>query len=162
MNGAGSKPRRTSRQCDVEAPVGGWLRLSTLLRKSRVLYGSDTRRRTPSWCAGSLRVDWSWAIPVYGDARGGRHRWVSCAGLRDKRVQTVLATPRRVHNGLPFEILGLDSDSPVRWPDGPQGVKCRKQWKIIGDGNEIMDDDDGKLRTWTSVPGAAGYPIRMP
>jgi hypothetical protein len=37
--------------------------------------------------------------------------WVSCAGLRDKRAETVLAALRRLQRGLPFTILGLDSDS---------------------------------------------------
>jgi len=37
--------------------------------------------------------------------------WVSCAGLRDKRAQTVLAALHGVHEGLPFKILGLDSDN---------------------------------------------------
>ena len=37
--------------------------------------------------------------------------WVSCAGLRDKRAQTVLAALRRLEEGLPFKIRGLDSDS---------------------------------------------------
>jgi hypothetical protein len=37
--------------------------------------------------------------------------WVSCAGLRDKRAQTVLAALHRLHEGLPFKIRGLDSDS---------------------------------------------------
>jgi hypothetical protein len=36
---------------------------------------------------------------------------VSCAGLRDKRAQTVLAALRRLQEDLPFRILGLDSDS---------------------------------------------------
>ena len=37
--------------------------------------------------------------------------WVSCAGLRDKRAQTVLAALRKLQEGLPFKIRGLDSDS---------------------------------------------------
>jgi hypothetical protein len=37
--------------------------------------------------------------------------WVSYAGLRDKRAQTVLAALRTLQAGLPFKLLGLDSDS---------------------------------------------------
>jgi hypothetical protein len=36
--------------------------------------------------------------------------WVSCAGLRDKRAETVLAALRRLQEGLPFKLRGLDSD----------------------------------------------------
>ena len=32
--------------------------------------------------------------------------WVSCAGLRDKRAQTVLAALHRLHEGLPFQDSG--------------------------------------------------------
>jgi hypothetical protein len=32
--------------------------------------------------------------------------WVSCAGLRDKRAQTVLAALHTLHDGLPFKSSG--------------------------------------------------------
>jgi len=40
--------------------------------------------------------------------------WVSCAGLRDKRAQTVLAALHGVHEGLPFKILSGGSNVLVR------------------------------------------------
>jgi Integrase core domain len=37
--------------------------------------------------------------------------WVACAGLRDKRSETVFHALRRLQADLPFRILGLDSDN---------------------------------------------------
>ncbi len=37
--------------------------------------------------------------------------WVACAGLRDKRCETVLHALRRLQADLPFRVLGLDSDN---------------------------------------------------
>jgi hypothetical protein len=50
--------------------------------------------------------------------------WVSCAGLRDKRAQTVLAALRTLHEGLPFRILGLDSDSGSEFLNTPLVEYC--------------------------------------
>ena len=50
--------------------------------------------------------------------------WVSCAGLRDKRAQTVLAALRTLHEGLPFRILGLDSDSGSEFLNAPLVEYC--------------------------------------
>src|SRR5258708_1225473 len=37
--------------------------------------------------------------------------WVACAGLRDKREETVFHALQRIRAELPFRILGLDSDN---------------------------------------------------
>ena len=37
--------------------------------------------------------------------------WVACAGLRDKRSETVFHALQRLCAELPFRILGLDSDN---------------------------------------------------
>ena len=37
--------------------------------------------------------------------------WVACAGLRDKRQETVFHALQRLRAELPFRILGLDSDN---------------------------------------------------
>jgi hypothetical protein len=37
--------------------------------------------------------------------------WVACAGLRDKRQETVFHALQRLQSELPFRILGLDSDN---------------------------------------------------
>jgi len=37
--------------------------------------------------------------------------WVACAGLRDKRQETVFRALQRLQADLPFRILGLDSDN---------------------------------------------------
>src|SRR5262249_29475866 len=53
--------------------------------------------------------------------------WVSCAGLRDKRAQTVLAALCRLHERLPFKILGLDSDSGSEFLNSPLLEYCTDQ-----------------------------------
>jgi hypothetical protein len=53
--------------------------------------------------------------------------WVSCAGLRDKRAQTVLAALRMLQEGLPFRILGLDSDSGSEFLNAPLVEYCAAQ-----------------------------------
>jgi len=35
--------------------------------------------------------------------------WVACAGLRDKRSETVFCALQRLQHDLPFPILGLDA-----------------------------------------------------
>jgi hypothetical protein len=37
--------------------------------------------------------------------------WVACAGMRDRRQQTVFSGLQRLQADLPFPILGLDSDN---------------------------------------------------
>jgi hypothetical protein len=37
--------------------------------------------------------------------------WVGCAGLRDKRSETVFHALRRLQADLPFRVLGLDSEN---------------------------------------------------
>jgi hypothetical protein len=53
--------------------------------------------------------------------------WVSCAGLRDKRAQTVLVALRTLQEGLPFRILGLDSDSGSEFLNAPLVEYCAAQ-----------------------------------
>jgi hypothetical protein len=53
--------------------------------------------------------------------------WVSCAGLRDKRAQTVLAALHRVRDGLPFRLRGLDSDSGSEFLNSALIEYCAEQ-----------------------------------
>jgi hypothetical protein len=54
--------------------------------------------------------------------------WVSCAGLRDKRAETVLAAICRLQHDLPFELLGLD------WACWVKIVKLCRLLRHTGDG----------------------------
>ena len=71
--------------------------------------------------------------------------WVSCAGLRDKRAQTVLAALRRVHDELPFKILGLDSDNGSEFLNGALLEYCWAQYS-------------SKARLMNSVPLSLSRP----
>ena len=72
---------------------------------------------------GALRLDRRPAVSVH-DAGGCGHRWVSCAGLRDKQAQTVLAALHRLHEGLPFRVLGVDFDSGSEFLNRPLVDYC--------------------------------------
>src|ERR1700716_558631 len=45
--------------------------------------------------------------------------WVVCAGLRDKRQETVFHALQRLQADLPFRILGLDSDNGKEFINRP-------------------------------------------
>jgi hypothetical protein len=76
---------------------------------------ADWTETVPGCVAVDVVAPWGWtgAGPfLYPLTRvDGATGWVSCAGLRDKRAQTVLAALRRLQTGLPFELLGLDAAS---------------------------------------------------
>src|ERR1700732_3932717 len=54
--------------------------------------------------------------------------WVVCAGLRDKRQETVVHALQRLQAELPFRILGLDSDNGTEFinTDGTQAHISRR------------------------------------
>jgi hypothetical protein len=54
--------------------------------------------------------------------------WVACAGLRDRRQETVISGLQRLQADLPFPILGLDSDNGGEFinTDGTQAHISRR------------------------------------
>jgi len=67
--------------------------------------------------------------------------WVSCAGLRDKRAQTVLAALRRLQEGLPFKIRGLDSDSGTEFLNSTLRDYCADQHITFTRGRPYRKND---------------------
>jgi hypothetical protein len=53
--------------------------------------------------------------------------WVACAGLRDKRQETVFHALERLQSELPFRILGLDSDNGTEFINRAAGLLHRSR-----------------------------------
>jgi len=85
--------------------------------------------------------------------------WVSCAGLRDKRAQTVLAALRTLHDGLPFRILGLDSDSGSEFLNTPLVEYCAAQRITFTRGRPYRKNDSCfvEQKNWAVVRRLVGY-----
>ena len=85
--------------------------------------------------------------------------WVSCAGLRDKRAQTVLAALHRLHEGLPFRILGLDSDSGSEFLNAPLVEYCAAQRITFTRGRPYRKNDGCfvEQKNWAVVRRLVGY-----
>ena len=85
--------------------------------------------------------------------------WVSCAGLRDKRAETVLAALRRLQRGLPFTILGLDSDSGSEFLNTTLLDYCANQ-HITFTRSRPYRKNDGcyvEQKNWAVVRRLVGY-----
>jgi hypothetical protein len=85
--------------------------------------------------------------------------WVSCAGLRDKRAQTVLAALRTLHDGLPFKILGLDSDSGSEFLNTSLLDYCADQRITFTRGRPYRKNDSCfvEQKNWAVVRRLVGY-----
>jgi hypothetical protein len=85
--------------------------------------------------------------------------WVSCAGLRDKRAQTVLAALRTLHDGLPFKILGLDSDSGSEFLNTSLLAYCADQHITFTRGRPYRKNDSCfvEQKNWAVVRRLVGY-----
>jgi hypothetical protein len=85
--------------------------------------------------------------------------WVSCAGLRDKRAQTVLAALRRVKKGLPFKLLGLVSDSGSEFLNTVLIEYCADQHITFTRGRPYRKNDGCfvEQKNWAVVRRLVGY-----
>jgi integrase-like protein len=85
--------------------------------------------------------------------------WVSCAGLRDKRAQTVLAALHRLHEGLPFKIRGLDSDSGSEFLNNALISYCADQHITFTRGWPYRKNDGCfvEQKNWAVVRRLVGY-----
>src|SRR5579859_1795399 len=85
--------------------------------------------------------------------------WVSCAGLRDKRAESVLAALHGVHEGLPFRILGLDSDNGSEFLNAPLLKYCADQHITFTRGRPYRKNDSCfvEQKNWAVVRRLVGY-----
>jgi len=85
--------------------------------------------------------------------------WVSCAGLRDKRAESVLAALHGVHEGLPFKILGLDADNGSEFLNAPLLKYCADQHITFTRGRPYRKNDSCfvEQKNWAVVRRLVGY-----
>ena len=85
--------------------------------------------------------------------------WVSCTGLRDKRAQTVLVALRRLQEGLPFRMLGLDSDSGSEFLNTMLIEYCAEQHITFTRGRPYRKNDGCfvEQKNWAVVRRLVGY-----
>ena len=85
--------------------------------------------------------------------------WVSCAGLRDKRAQTVLRALHRLHEGLPFKIRGLDSESGSEFLNSALIEYCAEQHITFTRGRPYRKNDSCYVeqKNWAVVRRLVGY-----
>ena len=85
--------------------------------------------------------------------------WVSCAGLRDKRAETVLAGLRRLREGLPFKIRGLDSDCGSEFLNTALIAYCADQHITFTRGRPYHKNDGCHVeqKNWAVVRRLVGY-----
>jgi hypothetical protein len=85
--------------------------------------------------------------------------WVSCAGIRDKRAETVLAALRRLQRSLPFTVLGLDSDSGSEFLNTTLVDYCADQHITFTRGRPYRKNDGCYVeqKNWAVVRRLVGY-----
>ena len=96
-----------------------------------------------------------WTLTLVDVATG----WVSCAGLRDKRQQTVLSALRSIHAGLPFPLLGLDADNGGEFLNAGLLEYCADQRITFTRGRPYRKNDSCfvEQKNWAVVRRLVGY-----
>jgi hypothetical protein len=124
---------------------------------------ADWTETVPGCVAVDVVARWGWtgAGPfLYPLTRvDGATGWVSCAGLRDKRAQTVLAALRRLQTGLPFELLGLDAASGSEFLNTALLDSCAEQHITFTRGRPYRKNDGCfvEQKNWAVVRRLVGY-----
>jgi hypothetical protein len=85
--------------------------------------------------------------------------WVSCAGVHDKRAQSVLAALHRLHEGLPFKIRGLDSDCGSEFLNTALIAYCADHHITFTRGRPYRKNDGCYVeqKNWAVVRRLVGY-----
>ena len=85
--------------------------------------------------------------------------WVTCAGLRDKRSETVFCGLQRLQAELPFPILGLDSDNGSEFINQVMLAYCQTE-AITFTRSRPYRKNDGchvEQKNWAVVRRLVGY-----
>jgi len=85
--------------------------------------------------------------------------WVVCAGLRDKRQETVFSGLQRLQADLPFPVLGLDSDNGGEFINRVLIAYCAEQGITITRRRQYAKNDAChiELKNWAVVRRLVGY-----
>ena len=85
--------------------------------------------------------------------------WVACAGLRDKRQETVFHALRRLQAELPFRILGLDSDNGTEFINRGLLDYCSEHGITFTRSRPYLKNDTCHVeqKNWAVVRRLVGY-----
>jgi Integrase core domain len=85
--------------------------------------------------------------------------WVACAGLRDKRAETVFAALRRLQADLPFRVLGLDTDNGSEFLNRALVDYCVSQGITFTRSRPYSKNDTCHIeqKNWAVVRRLVGY-----
>jgi hypothetical protein len=85
--------------------------------------------------------------------------WVACAGLRDKRAETVFCALQRLEADLPFAILGLDSDNGSEFINQVLVDYCTSQGVTFTRSRPYLKNDTCHVeqKNWAVVRRLVGY-----
>jgi hypothetical protein len=85
--------------------------------------------------------------------------WVACAGLRDKRQETVFHALQRLQADLPFRILGLDSDNGTEFINHVVLDYCTSQGITFTRSRPYLKNDTCHIeqKNWAVVRRLVGY-----
>jgi Integrase core domain len=85
--------------------------------------------------------------------------WVACAGLRDKRSETVFHALRRLQADLPFRILGLDSDNGTEFINRALLDYCSEHGITFTRSRPYLKNDTCHVeqKNWAVVRRLVGY-----
>ena len=85
--------------------------------------------------------------------------WVACAGLRDKRQETVFHALKRVQADLPFRILGLDSDNGTEFINRALLDYCTEHGITFTRSRPYLKNDTCHVeqKNWAVVRRFVGY-----
>jgi Integrase core domain len=85
--------------------------------------------------------------------------WVACAGLRDKRQETVFHALRRIRAELPFRILGLDSDNGTEFINRALLDYCTEHGITFTRSRPYLKNDTCHVeqKNWAVVRRLVGY-----
>jgi hypothetical protein len=85
--------------------------------------------------------------------------WVACAGLRDKRQETVFHALQRIRAELPFRILGLDSDNGTEFINRALLDYCTDQHITFTRSRPYLKNDTCHVeqKNWAVVRRLVGY-----
>jgi hypothetical protein len=85
--------------------------------------------------------------------------WVACAGLRDKRSETVFHALRRLQADLPFRILGLDSDNGTEFINRVLLEYCTEHGITFTRSRPYLKNDTCHVeqKNWAVVRRMVGY-----
>jgi hypothetical protein len=84
---------------------------------------------------------------------------VACAGLRDKRSETVFHALQRIRSELPFRILGLDSDNGTEFINRTLLEYCTDQHITFTRSRPYLKNDTCHIeqKNWAVVRRLVGY-----